>query len=199
MKGDLDNLFMNLVRQKYLVLIVAIFLSACSTQRTKPTLEYMPNMIDSPAVKAQEQIMRLPPEGTNPIGFERYPFTINEGDKAMGLVNPLPMTKAVLKDGKKLYDTYCIVCHGPEGKGNGTIVPKFPMPPSLHSEKVKNWPDGRLFHVMTTGQNLMPAYASQIFPKERWAIAKYVRVLQRAVMPTEEDTALFEKIVKGKP
>ena len=37
------------------------------------------------------------------------------------------------------------------------------------------------------GQNLMPSYASQILPEDRWAIILYVRALQRSKHPTPED------------
>ena len=45
---------------------------------------------------------------------------------------------------------------------------------------------------MTDGQNLMPTYASQIEPDERWAIVHYIRVLYRAKNPTAEDLKLLE-------
>lgn len=157
----------------------------------------MPDMVDSPAIKAQETVMNLPPEGTIPRGYTPYPYGKEEGDRAgEDLSNPLKSKKTVFALGQKKYDTYCIVCHGPTGKGNGTIVPKFPMPPSLHSDKVREWSDGRLFHVITKGQNLMPSYAVQITPEERWAIVYYVRALQRAVHPTEEDMEAFKKVTK---
>lgn len=163
----------------------------------KPTLEYFPNMVDSPAVKAQEKTMRSPVPGTVPVGFEAYPYKVDEGDKAgVALKNPLSVNKENLENGKNLYNTYCIVCHGPTGKGNGTIVPKFPMPPTLHSEKVTTWSDGRIFHVITMGQNLMPSYKTQIKPEERWAIILYVRALQRAVAPTKEDVEQYKKTLE---
>lgn len=169
---------------------------SCSNPE-RPERVFMPNMVDSPAVKAQETVMKTPPEGTLPMGYDRYPYQKEEGDRAgEELANPLKSKKAVLALGQKKYDTSCIVCHGPTGKGNGTIVPKFPMPPSLHSDKVREWSDGRIFHVITKGQNLMPSYATQITPEERWAIVYYVRVLQRAVHPTQEDREAFKKVTK---
>ncbi|HZE19942.1 MAG TPA: cytochrome c, partial [Candidatus Angelobacter sp.] len=64
---------------------------------------------------------------------------------------------------------------------------KFPMPPSLLSEKVSGWPDGRIYHVITRGQNLMPSYSSQILPEDRWAVIHYVRALERAAHPLPQD------------
>jgi len=39
------------------------------------------------------------------------------------------------------------------------------MPPSLLSEKVSGWPDGRIYPFITRGKNLMPSYSSQILPE----------------------------------
>jgi mono/diheme cytochrome c family protein len=99
------------------------------------------------------------------------------------LQNPLPRNRTTIARGQQMYNSYCIVCHGAKGKGDGNVVPKFPMPPSLHSDKVRGYPDGAIFHVMTAGQNLMSSYASQIDPADRWAIVHYIRALQASVNP----------------
>jgi len=106
--------------------------------------------------------------------------------------NPLPRTEEILLAGQKTYNIYCIVCHGPKGLGDGTVVPKFPKPPSLQSEKIRDWADGRIYHVITTGQNLMPSYASQIKPEQRWAAIHYIRALQKAQNPTPEDVEAYK-------
>ncbi|MFO1519104.1 MAG: cytochrome c [bacterium] len=174
-----------------------LLLSACGGPKEKPPWEYMPNMVDTPAVKAQREPMRVPPAGTFPIGYQPYPYAKDQGDLAGAqLSNPLPVTKEVLLSGQKLFNTYCIVCHGERGKGDGYIVPKFPRPPTLQSDKVRDWSDGRIFHVITMGQNLMPSYATQIQSQDRWAIIRYLRVLQRAEKPTAQDVEELKKALK---
>ena len=64
---------------------------------------------------------------------------------------------------------------------------QFPAGPSMHSDKVKNWSDGTIYHVITYGQNVMPAYANQLTKDERWAIIHYIRALQRSLSPKESD------------
>lgn len=190
-------------KQKFMLLascLMLLSISACSgASGDRTPLEFLPNMMDSPAVKAQREPMRTPALGTLPRNYEAYSYKTDEGELAQkNLANPFPFTKETLELGQKTYNIYCIVCHGPEGKGNGLIVPKFPMPPSLHSEKVRLWPDGRIYHVITMGQNLMPSYASQILPNERWVLVNYVRVLQKAVRPTDEDVEAFKKALEEK-
>jgi mono/diheme cytochrome c family protein len=179
----------------------AVF-AGCGSEHKKPTLEYMPHMMDTPAIKAQrvgpfDTAMRVPPEGTVSQTTEVYHFADNPEAAGKELVNPLPRTHAVMMRGQHLYNTYCIVCHGSKGEGNGFIVPKFPQPPTLQSDKVRGWPDGRVFHVMTVGQNLMPSYASQIAAADRWAVIHYLRVLQRALNPTDADVKELQAASKA--
>jgi mono/diheme cytochrome c family protein len=177
------------------VLTVLLVATGCGTKK-QPTMEFMPDMSYGPRLAAQREdplrpgqpVMRNPVPGTVPRGYTPYRFAQADTAEAMAaLTNPLPRTADVLGRGQRVYMTYCVVCHGPKGDGQGYIVPKFPMPPALFSDKVRNWPDGRIFHIITRGQNLMPSYASQILPEDRWAAIHYVRALQRAARPNPQD------------
>lgn len=176
-------------------LLAAILAAGCSTKK-KPTLEYMPDMSYGPRIGAQyedplrpgEPSMRMPVAGTVPRDYTPYRYAQADTAQAQAeLSNPLPRTAEVLGRGQRVYMTYCAVCHGEKGDGQGYIVPKFPMPPPLYSDKVRNWNDGRIFHVISRGQNLMPSYASQILPEDRWAAIHFVRALQRAAHPNAQD------------
>lgn len=184
------------------ILLFSVMVTACTGwgggKGNTPTMEYMAEMMDSPADKAFEVPMRPPVPGTVPIGFDPYPYSKEQGEEAaQQLTNPLRMSRENLELGRRTYNTYCMVCHGPTGKGDGSIIPKFPQPPTLHSKKVREWPDGRLFHIMTRGQNLMPSYANQVSHEERWAVALYLRALQRAVNPSEADVRAYDEAKKA--
>jgi len=184
---------------KFAISLLAFGICACSSN--KPTWEYMPDMANSPAQKAYEYSADLPhhrsaltpPAGTIPRNYEPYPYKEDPEGAGRNLKNPLPRTEEVLLAGQKTFNIYCIVCHGPKGLGDGPIIPKFPKPPSLQSEKVRNWTDGRIYHVITTGQNLMPSYASQIDPNTRWAVIHYIRALQRAENPAPGDVEEYKR------
>lgn len=150
---------------------------------------FMPDMVYSPAFKAQEAgSMRMPVAGTVPRNFQPYAYAKETAEVAGKMnLNPLPRTAEVLKRGQYVFNIYCAVCHGPAGEGDGTVVPQFPRPPSLQSDKVKNWADGSIYHVITQGQNLMPSYASQVASADRWALIHYIRAIQKAKNPTSED------------
>lgn len=165
-------------------------------QKRSPAIEYMPNMAYGPRVAAQAEdplrpgysVERPPVEGTVARDLTPYRFAQADTTQAMAaLVNPLPRTAEVIGRGQRVYLNTCVVCHGPRGDGQGSIVPLFPQPPVLFSDKVRDWPDSRIFHVITRGQNLMPSYASIILPEDRWAVVHYVRALQRAARPLPQD------------
>jgi len=131
--------------------------------------------------------MRPPVPGTVARGFLPYAFKGRPEDAGKYLANPLPVTKPVLDLGREKYLTFCSPCHGNFGRGDSRLAGQFPNPPTLHSDKVREWTDGSIFHVITEGQNVMPSYAAQISRDERWAIVHYVRVLQRAHYAKESD------------
>lgn len=152
---------------------------------------FMPDMVYTPAFKAQKGQMRPPIPGTVDRDHDVYHYLSPE-EAGKALSNPMPRTMPVLARGELMFNTYCIACHGKAGEGDGLVAPKMIKPPSLTSEKIRNYADGSIFHVMTRGQNIMPSYAAQILEKDRWAIVHYVRALQRAKHPTPEDLKAFQ-------
>ncbi len=135
---------------------------------------------------SDERGMRNPVEGTVARGFIPYPF-MGDPNTSEVLSNPYLATKENLKLGEKKYLTFCSPCHGNFGDGDSRLRGQFPNPPSLHSNRARDFSDGWIYHVITNGQNIMPSYAPQITREERWAIVNYIRVLQRAKNATDSD------------
>ena len=172
--------------------VLALALTACG-KHEKPGFVYAPDMFYSPALKAQEPgSNRMPVKGTIPRGYQTYAYPKATDGPGKELKNPVIATADVLNRGQMLFQTYCMVCHGPNGMGDGSVVPKMPRPPSLQSDKVRGWPDSNIYHVITMGQNIMPSYAAQIAPSDRWALIHYIRALQRSQNPTAADVAAAE-------
>ena len=93
---------------------------------------------------------------------------------------PMPITAEVMARGQERFNVFCSPCHGRTGMGNGMIVQRgFRQPPSYHEERLRNAPVGYFFDVMTNGFGAMPDYRAQIPAADRWAIAAYIRALQR--------------------
>ncbi|MBN1634192.1 MAG: DUF3341 domain-containing protein [Ignavibacteria bacterium] len=131
--------------------------------------------------------MRLPVEGTVSKGSSQYKFKGMPDSLVKNLSNPLPVTKEVFARGKQKYETFCSSCHGYYGKGDSRLKGQYPNPPTLHSEKIKNFKDGNIYHIIVNGQNVMPSYSKQISPDDRWAIVHYIRALLRSQNALDND------------
>jgi mono/diheme cytochrome c family protein len=172
---------------KNVLLIFSVLVLATACSKSNTNVELIQDMMESPAVKAQdhnpkmpgESANTLPPEGTQAIGHIPYKFKGKADEAEKALANPIAGQN--LARGKELFETYCYVCHGTKGDGKGPVSPKFQVPiPALTSDKVRAFKDGRIFHIITDGQGVMSSYATQIKrEKDRWAVVNYVRSLKR--------------------
>ncbi len=94
------------------------------------------------------------------------------------LSNPLDSTDAVLSDGKGLFLRFCSHCHGETGQADGLVGNVFMGVPAYNVGRVKDIPEGEIFHVISMGKGRMGAHGSQLSEEERWKIVRYVQVLQ---------------------
>ncbi len=112
----------------------------------------------------------------------RYAATPEDAERAgRELAFPYPMDDAAVQQrGAKVWQNYCMVCHGLEGAGDGPVTKRgVPPPPPLTGENAMRMPPGRLFHVATLGQGNMPSHAGQIPEEDRWAVVRHVLNLQK--------------------
>jgi mono/diheme cytochrome c family protein len=125
-------------------------------------------------------VVQTPPEST----------IAREGAADLGLVpanvvalerSPLPATLELITMGREKFATYCAVCHGTSGFGGSLVALNMgpPRPPSLRRPAALAFTAGYIFSVATHGMGRMPAYAPQLSTEERWAVAAYVKRLQR--------------------
>ncbi|MFM6975667.1 MAG: c-type cytochrome [Sphingobacteriaceae bacterium] len=183
----------------FLAIATAILVASCGGKRS-PGLEYARNMYDPIAYNPDQanknfkngQTAQTPPANTMPVGFDKpedsYPNTL-EGYQAAGnnMSNPLPVNTETLEEGKSLFLNMCSQCHGLSGQGDGAIIKmgKFPAPPSYSTGSssrggaMKDLTDGKIFHTITYGVNLMGPHRYQLTPTERWKIVMYVHELQK--------------------
>lgn len=145
------------------------------------------------AWKADEG-MRVPPASTIHTDYRAYPFESIDAGKVLedsqGLRNPVTITEDSLKYGELMYQTTCIVCHGPAGEGKGYVIGKGKyelVPPSLTSASLRQADDAYIYHVISRGKGSMWSYKNQLKPLERWAIVNYIRAMQRAKYPEPQD------------
>ncbi|MEO1450084.1 MAG: cytochrome c [Bacteroidota bacterium] len=142
------------------------------------------------------------PEGTvprsgmswySPEDYTPYPYEANIDDyEAAGVewFSPLSnvdtnaeginCSEETFARGEELYKTFCIMCHGPNGQGNGILVEKgvYAGVPSYSGPTLVNLPEGKMFHTLTYGKGIMGSYASQLTPRQRWEVICYIQKFQ---------------------
>jgi mono/diheme cytochrome c family protein len=132
---------------------------------------------------ADGMTLRRPVPGTIFQGWKAFPYGPEQHEaKRAGeeLKNPLSIHDASNRQlGAALYASYCQLCHGPTGNGDGAVSKRgFPLPLSFLKPQALDLKDGEMFHILTLGKGNMPGHALQLSDTERWAVVLHIRVLQ---------------------
>jgi len=123
----------------------------------------------------------------NPNGSVPYYYEDTEPERlrAMSEIinNPYPITEAALANGKAMYNIFCATCHGDKADGNGYLVRDdggvYPaQPANLINEEFTAASNGRFYHALIYGKNVMGGYSDKVSYEERWNIIHYIRSLQ---------------------
>lgn len=117
---------------------------------------------------------------------------------------PLPITDKLMARGQQRFNIYCSACHGQAGDGDGLVARRalglqqgtWVQPSNLHTDYILKQPPGKLYNTIANGIRKMSGYSTQLSVKDRWAIALYVKALQRGRNASLEDVpeAMREKI-----
>jgi mono/diheme cytochrome c family protein len=105
-----------------------------------------------------------------------------------------PVTLALLERGQERFRIYCTPCHSELGDGRGMVVQRgFPPPPSYHIDRLRQAPVQHFYDVITQGYGAMYSFAARVRPADRWAIAAYIRALQRSQNASLGDVSADQK------
>jgi mono/diheme cytochrome c family protein len=97
--------------------------------------------------------------------------------EAQKLKNPEAKTEESIAGGKKLYQLHCASCHGPNGKGDGSLALAGGTPSDLTDDK---WDygstEGENFVVIRDGVSSdMLAYKEKLTEQQIWQIVNFIR------------------------
>jgi len=190
-----------------LALVVVTYLSL-GADHTKRNVEFLTDMVTSPAFESQApcpafpdgKTLQPPPPGTVARGFlpleaggvlldvatpykELTPEQVAAWDRLLPpWAGAAPDPAAERKDlarGEYIFTNFCQVCHGPAGAGDGPVTKLgVPPPTPLTGEGAKGKTDGHLFRIVTVGENNMKSYASQVSREDRWKVIRFIRSMQ---------------------
>lgn len=162
----------------FLCAVLSVFGAGCGNMKKQPNFRALtPN-----PHFANGSTARHAPANTVPHGSVEAQLTSASLAEIDSMANaPVPLTREFLERGRERFDIYCAVCHGADGYGHGLVVRRgFPTPPSYHEERLLQAPLGHFYAVITRGYGTMYSYADRVPDRDRWAIAAYIRVLQRS-------------------
>ncbi len=185
--------------------LAAVTVAGCrGIPSEKPPVHLQQNMDFQQRFDPQEEnpffedgrAMRIPPEGTVPVGWLMEDDHLWRGRGPDGrLADRLPpgmkLTRELLDRGQERYGIYCAPCHDHVGTGHGIATRRgggfAVQPKNLHEPRLRAMPLGYFYKVITDGQGTMLSYAAQIPVEDRWAIAAWVRTLQASQLAKASD------------
>jgi Cytochrome C oxidase, cbb3-type, subunit III len=183
-----------------LLLATIVTLSAC---RIDMHVQPRQNPLSRSDFFTDQRPERPPVEGAVARGElheDSYFYTGKAGNNP-GDYMPFPVTKEVLDRGRERYNIYCAPCHSRVGDGNGFVPSRgfARKPPSFHIVRLQKSPLGYFYDVIANGFGIMPDYASQIPPEDRWKIVAYVRALQLSQNATRADVPAGQAVPSKPP
>ena len=173
-------------------LAITLGLASCDTGNTRrdPGHIYAPDMTYSRAYDAYTSnpnfedglTSRVPVGGAIARGHA-MPDHLVEGDTNAykTLTTSVRFNADEMKEGGRLFNIYCAICHGPNLDGQGPLYAsgKFAaMPANFKDAKYTHMSVGQMYAAIKYGKNMMGSYASQIDPKQRWEIIAYIKKMQ---------------------
>jgi mono/diheme cytochrome c family protein len=136
---------------------------------------YYGRMRDDDALNTFQISLPVMPRGTIPLGGGIESLRKSAPDK---LINPLPLTRAAIDQGRKGYGYYCVQCHGARLDGKATVGQSFyPLPADLLDPRVQAQKDGELFFKISLGYKRQPPLYATVAREDLWAVINYLRAM----------------------
>ena len=154
---------------RMVLLMAALAISACHQNLTMSDQKKLDEWERSNVFR-NGKVLQPPPSGS--VSRDQYLGNV--------LTDKPPMSLALVERGRERFNIFCSVCHGYGGDADGMVVKRgFPRPPSFHEQRLVSAPDEHFVDVITNGYGVMYSYADRVPAQDRWAIAAYIRALQR--------------------
>lgn len=118
-----------------------------------------------------------------------------------GAKNPIPLTPAIIAEGRTHFADHCAGCHGNDGKGQSGIGRQmYPKAPDMTAAPTQSLSDGELFAIIENGVRLtgMPGFGSGTAESAygSWTLVHFIRHLPKL---TPGELAEMEKLNPKSP
>jgi len=166
--------------------LVAVVALGCNPDDVVHQIGWFSTMRHQRSIKPYARPI-APVPGTVPVTGGEPLMSLQTADR---LANPRTRTSESINRGRFVYETYCLVCHGATGRGDGPISSAAGGPffgvRSLVNDTIARRSDGYLYGVIVSGQvmgrGLMPIYGDKVRGTDRWDLVNYVRTLQAGAL-----------------
>ena len=110
-----------------------------------------------------------------PLATQAFPETYRK--------TPVPFDTISVANGATIFVSNCVLCHGPQAKGNGILAKTFAIPPVdlLTEPHTAKHTAGDFFHWLTHGipGTGMPAFADKLSEEDRWDVVNFLHAISR--------------------
>ncbi len=102
-------------------------------------------------------------------------------------LNPVKPTSASIAEGKNLFSTQCVMCHGAAGDGKGDLAVELKMKMRDYRDPaaLKGITDGELHYILVKGKGQMPGQEGRMKEAQLWNLVNYMRSLARTESPVK--------------
>ncbi len=99
--------------------------------------------------------------------------------------DPVPDTAQNVEAGRRIYQTSCLVCHGPRLDGQGPAAFTLTPRPADLRVHVPLHAEGELFYWISNGVagTAMPAWKDKLSETERWQVIRYLEAVTAGRAP----------------
>ena len=180
--------------KKIIALLLVTILLTTMAYGTSTVWSWVKDMYNQPSIKPQEEgsmknfpIGSVTTEGleisTDGVKHQKatdFAWIASRNNPALAPKNPYKANKDSIKKGEFLYNSYCIACHGDDGKATTPVAifrgGVLPIADILEADP--SITDGYLFYKITyggIGDVGMPPFGYSTSEEERWHLVNYLK------------------------
>lgn len=125
--------------------------------------------------------------GQDPKPAEEKPAEFKIPEEEVKRVNPVRATAESLAQGRRIYRTDCVFCHGASGDGQGELAEpmELKMLDYTDPKSLEKFTDGELRYIILKGKGKMPPGDERLKDNQPWHLVNLVRSFAKKEAPAK--------------